>query len=334
MSYNKTAKNRKAGLKGILEEKSVSFEWTGPDGICSATLAADSLFESFSHCLKCLHGDLEIYILMQRAFMENITSKIVPVHEIPALPQDLKIATLETLLGPMLGSIHRSLGLALNIMDIYNFTQNSNINCRIPFKVECGGEKSSVHIAFSDETFERLLPIIDALPSKAKAYFPGSQVILNFVMGRTRLSAGELAGLEAGDVIFIAHDYQKHGNMKVMLDDKCLFTGVMESDKLIIKAISEDGTLSETAPSAWDEAASDELPYELCFEFQGKSMVFSDVESLRAGSVMDLPEGPDLPVEIKSGGRILGIGRLVRIDGRLGLECTCLLASVKDLANE
>lgn len=102
----------------------------------------------------------------------------------------------------------------------------------------------------------------------------------------------------------------------------------MSTDKEILENIpssAEDVPGPETAPAL--KAAlegAEELSVELTFELERRAMTLAEIAALTPGSVLTLGADINSPVTLRIGECVLGTGRLVDVEGVLGVQVVAL----------
>ncbi len=88
--------------------------------------------------------------------------------------------------------------------------------------------------------------------------------------------------------------------------------------------MSENG---ETTPenSAESPLPTAEIPFALDFSLGRQTMTLRQLEALSAGFTFRLASAPEAPVELRCGGSEIGRGRLVSIEGGLGVQVVSIL---------
>lgn len=64
----------------------------------------------------------------------------------------------------------------------------------------------------------------------------------------------------------------------------------------------------------------DDIPVMLCFDLGRLELTLAELRQLGSGSILELPGPADAPVRITVGGRCVGTGELVEVEGRAGVR--------------
>jgi type III secretion protein Q len=67
----------------------------------------------------------------------------------------------------------------------------------------------------------------------------------------------------------------------------------------------------------------------LTFDLGGRMVTLGEIRGLAAGTVFELPENPDARVGIRVGGKPIGTGSLIMVDGRAGVRIESLWNGTK-----
>lgn len=203
----------------------------------------------------------------------------------------------------------------------------------------------------------RLHEALWALPARRGGVSPqipdSLPVSLAVEAGRMRLSAAGLREMAVGDILF-PEDYPALRNEVILLvgsEPGPVWTALCDvadsaavlRTPLALHPKPEETTMSETlsetaagtAPETTTEAPSettapgpafraDDLELTLSFELERRSVAVRDLTALAPGYTFALAADPDAPVTLRAGGKVLGSGRLVDINGTLGVQITAL----------
>lgn len=71
---------------------------------------------------------------------------------------------------------------------------------------------------------------------------------------------------------------------------------------------------------AAESMSEDDIPVTLCFDPGRLELTLAELRQLGSGSVLELPGPADAPVRITVGGRCVGTGELVEVEGRAGVR--------------
>jgi type III secretion protein Q len=179
---------------------------------------------------------------------------------------------------------------------------------------------------------------------KDVAAFAALPVPLAFELGRTSLTAQELADVLAGDIIAIEHWRAEGQNLlcvaRVPAQPPWEITGRPSGNRLVVERIREmplEPSQSSEAPrtqSASPENSGaapsaarhfDGLAIEVSFQLPSCTMPLGDLSVLQPGGVIELQQGVNQSViNIVANGMLVGTGHLIAVGQKLGVRVTTL----------
>jgi type III secretion protein Q len=206
------------------------------------------------------------------------------------------------------------------------------------------GSADALAAALSGPGWQRLAPAQPPLPDDWRWRAP-------LCVGRTQLDARALLALQLGDVLLVAEPlFDLQGEGSVVIGGRrarCRFE--MESRSLGNQTsleftewdLTTDPTMDtdidtqtdhdhDAPPDDADEDSDerdhhlDRLPVDLRFEVGRLEISLRELRALAPGGVIAVAGGGVAEVRIRAGGRVIGRGELVEVDGRLGVEITRL----------
>jgi type III secretion system YscQ/HrcQ family protein len=176
---------------------------------------------------------------------------------------------------------------------------------------------------------EDLMALAEALPQARPAGEERSElpVALHYRVGSACLKAAECAGLGLGDIILLDGDPIAKGGIRLCAGEegRPLWKTTWHEGKITLEEECE-----EEMPLVNDEAQGsgsgrlDALEVKLTFDLGGRMAPLSEILALAAGSVLELPDNPDARVSIRAGGKAIGTGTLIMVDGRAGVRVESL----------
>lgn len=165
-----------------------------------------------------------------------------------------------------------------------------------------------------------------ALPLEALA---GLRITLPVRLGRHRLPEPALRSLGVGDIIlpdFTQFDTQGAGRLplggllaQVRYSRPGLLTILTLETQLNHNSEDQTGGVPDESADA-NDAALDQLPMVLSFELGTLQLSLGQLRTLASGAVLQLAQGSADSIAIVCGGRHLGRGEAVDVDGRLGVR--------------
>jgi type III secretion protein Q len=202
-------------------------------------------------------------------------------------------------------------------------------------------------LRFADERYLGIACPEDPPPAKLDASdFDRLPITLNFVVGATLLSIGELRTIAPGDIIGIER-WQSFGQalrcVATTRDERITVTAKAVGTRIVIDSIEENPVTSTTrsdaaapgapastghAPSAADtpqEEAKlthlDALEVRVTFELDEQSMPLAELKALKSGYVIELDQPLNQStVHIRANGALVGHGHLIAVGNKLGVR--------------
>lgn len=184
------------------------------------------------------------------------------------------------------------------------------------------------------------------------AAFAALPVPLTFELGRTTLTAHELADVESGDIIAIEHWRTQGQNLLCVAHLQSATTlevlGRPSGNRIIVEQIremplertsSQDAAHAQTAASQDSPAQSarqfDGLSIELTFELPSCTMPLGELGTLQPGGVIELQQGINQSViRIIANGTQIGAGHLIAVGQKLGVRVTALTPPAAQASRE
>ncbi|HOX43210.1 MAG TPA: FliM/FliN family flagellar motor switch protein [Myxococcota bacterium] len=150
-------------------------------------------------------------------------------------------------------------------------------------------------------------------------------------LGTVELRAAELAALAPGDVLLLA-DAEEPDGIRLQLGGQALRGRREAPGRLRLEWLGWDETGGEDMQTASDDQAVrvaqaapgglqvGELPVRVVVEAGRLQLPVALLARLRVGDVLTFPEPVLGPVELRAGGRLLGRGELVDVEGQRGVR--------------
>ncbi len=175
---------------------------------------------------------------------------------------------------------------------------------------------------------EEMSALADALPAPERG--PGEwsalPVALRYCVGATRLSLAECDSLECGDIVMLGGDPLQQGGLRLCAGDmgRPLWTATWNEGTISIEEECVAEELDGAGSQGGDPGSLEALEVQVSFDLGGRMATLAEIKSLAAGSVFTLPENPDARVGIRVGGKAIGSGSLIMVDGRAGVRIESL----------
>ncbi|HGL6861247.1 TPA: type III secretion system cytoplasmic ring protein SctQ, partial [Burkholderia multivorans] len=178
-----------------------------------------------------------------------------------------------------------------------------------------------------------------AAPPDAAALYANLPVPLAFELGRTALTAAELADVVAGDIIAIEHWRAHEQDLLCVAYVRAApaweITGRPAGNRLTVQRIREmplepprtdsASAAAPDAPPADAPRALDGLAVDLRFELPPTSMPLGELSALQPGAVIELQQGINQSViHLVANGMLIGTGQLIAVGQKLGVRVVTL----------
>lgn len=185
----------------------------------------------------------------------------------------------------------------------------------------------------------------DMLPGLLESHLGrlgGIQTFWRAEIGHARISMSDVRGLRQGDVVLLDElsarpDLSEGGTAKLRLGSgrqgwldcdveldggrfRASVTGLHVGDPSVVDE-SERGNVASESMGEGAELVND-IPLHLSVELARVPTTAEEVVSLKVGQVLDLNRVPGEPVDVSVGGKVIGRGELVEVEGHLGVRIT------------
>ena len=185
------------------------------------------------------------------------------------------------------------------------------------------------------ESALELVERLDALPRRRALGLAGDvPVPVGLEAGRMRLSVNELSSLEPDDVLLPETYPAREGRVTLRLcatsRSLAFACSLAEGCATILSVLNpEEGPMSDENNTAAGAAPSEgvdtgELEVTLTFELERRLMTVRDVETLAPGYTFAFGGDALAPVTLYANGKSVGKGRLVDLNGTLGVQVVSL----------
>lgn len=200
---------------------------------------------------------------------------------------------------------------------------------RLAVATHLHGSAEALLAALSDDRWRRIEPARSPLPDDLSLNVP-------LCVGHVSLASADMLALQAGDVVILTQPmFDLQGLGVVRLGGRRANCVWHLGNQSSLEFTEWDTTTAnpnmdtEPEPMPADnedeiDAHLDDLPVALTFEAGMVELSLRDLKALAPGCVLHVAGLPPASVRIRSGGRLIGSGELVEIDGRMGVEITRL----------
>lgn len=274
-----------------------------------------------------------------------------------ALPEELRLALLELALGPVFASLGQFLDFSGPLTAATEqASDNAVFVCAVPLLLNLPEENVPVRIQAPDR--QAAGAVLDRLQGLPLLRRPVDELRLAVALeaGEARLTRRELRELKFEDIILPAAYPALQGELTLRLGSgagiRCaLKDGLAEILDIMPTLPLEDVTMTETlpdevpqetalpedpapetaAPAAPAAPAAQAEPLDLdnmeitvTFELERRLMSIAEIAALTPGYTFPLAVDPAAPVTLRAGGQAIGTGRLVDLNGTLGVQVTAI----------
>ncbi len=283
---------------------------------------------------------------------------VADVQNLTDLPEAVRLAALELILAPLLDSLQRLMGddailtgatfdpvsepqgkPAANAHLVLEFSDGTHDDPPVPVRVAIPDRQAALLLT------DRLAALPDRAGTTEK--HPDLPVDMCVDAGSMRLSIRELSTLERGDILLPPDYPAAQGKLTLRpcppatgrapaAGAACVLCSVNDTHVTVLSAVTNPQEIPMTTidPSATAAPAEGQtgldvggIDIELCFELERRTMSVADLAALVPGYTFTLGCDPLAPVSLRVNGTIVGTGRLVDINGVLGVQVDTLARS-------
>jgi len=258
-------------------------------------------------------------------------------ESIESLPPKLAEAVMARALAPLLEGLGELTGTEMSVLDRGDPAPEHAVRLGLGSSSGAGSAVALLHL--DDAAVSTLVEALERQPSlSADPDLSGLQLRFQLVVGRSRVTVGELHELEVGDVLLMAAGLGgPDGDVLLFHSGHALAVArVEERSSIVIKRLLESpmsdielSTLLDEEPAA-SQLDRDRLQVELTFDLGQVSLPLAELNNIRAGYTFELNMPASGAVRIISGSEAVGRGELVQIDDRLGVRVTRIWKSSGD----
>lgn len=274
-------------------------------------------------------GNLALFC--PRGLLQAVLAGLSAGADAPDLPADLQALALELAFDPLLGRLEAALDAKVSVRDVSRSAILPATHWR-PLTVDAFGQAWPIILGAEMAVLDQIMRPWPTLAQSVDAV----QLPLTLRLGATGLSLGALRSLQPGDAVLMEHHRGRHRMGKLVVADSMLAPAAwngqgwtLEGGLKPARTDREDwlstSDMPEQGAGAPEAAQEDQIPVRLCFDLGRLDMPLGEIRQLAAGSVIELPGTLDTPVSLTVGGRAIGTGELVDIQGRLGVRIVRIL---------
>lgn len=248
---------------------------------------------------------------------------------VDALPEALASALACALLEPAAKALSAKLGVEVKVLGFARRPAGAKLRpaaLALSLKPEgiprLGAGALFASLSAPSEALRRLAAKIESLPRAASGAFAAAAqdiaLDVRLVAGRMRLKPAALDGLQMGDVLLPEDWLPNRGALAAAL--------ASAERTMAVAACTWDKEKQEAAlAEAWrlpedNNMQTDELEVELSFELERRRITIAELKSLEPGYVFRLAADPASPVTVLANGKPIARGRLIDVNGVIGVE--------------
>lgn len=264
--------------------------------------------------------------------------------EIARLPEAVRLATIAMVLEPFRDALENALKITLVPVSAaetpvdwlhppfrfaLDFTSADDRTWAIPFSLSVAREEGAVWL---------MSRVLAALPQAWRNQERGNwPIAVSVLAGVMRLPLGLLEKLQLGDVLLPPDYPAAKGQAFLVLSEQAGFRLAISGDKATVldridhfceeketRVNSEAQSPADGKTSPENPVADGSLEVTVHFELEKKLLPLSEIESLLPGKTFFLGTDPFSEVTVVLNGRTLASGRLVDLNGTLGVQITRL----------
>lgn len=283
-------------LQQTLSQYRQHFGWSGGELLLAIGLPPATL----DTLLQLQWQGLSLPLLCHGAELAHWLAPDLQQAALFSLPEQLQLALIERL-GQPLG------GLTCSVLT----QQESNVQT----------DETALQLLLQREGASLALwllqpePLLSKLPPRPRQQRLPLLLTLSLQWGEMGLTMDELATLAIGDVLLPPPDPQLGQQLLICVEGRPFAYCQPNQQHLELTAMHNAASAEPFGPTELDQ-----LPIQVSFEVGRQTLDWHTLTSLQPGALIDLGTPLDGEVRIISNGHLLGVGRLVEIQGRLGVR--------------
>ena len=244
------------------------------------------------------------------------------------LPVELKGALAETLVAPILEKISTTFGVPVAFEDV-SFTSkslNAVFGMSVLFKSKNMAEVGRMQLAFVPPfaaAVDDLVQLLRVLPKTETGLMTealqDAPVTLSICAGQTVLSEEQFNDLTEGDVVLpeVWYPQTQRAELNLLCGGRTLYQAHCQYEDDVLTFLDSWNPISEN-----EMKNTDQLEITLTFELDRKTVTLGDLKSIQAGYTFAMTNNSATPVTILANGKPVARGRLVDINGVIGVQVT------------
>lgn len=266
--------------------------------------------------------------------------------EILCVPEEVKLAVFELLLSPFFQQFENIMGTSVELISstLYPDSEDFLVACSIPFVLRIEEYEDEISFIVKIEKKSDVLMFLSKLEELPLAYnydVLSIPIEVGIEVGYTQLSRSQLQELEKDDILIPNQYFIKESRVLLRFSGflvDCKIDGgiatVMDVNNVespeqqnseeqyegqeYQEAARPESERQRGQPISEIDVASLELP--VVFELDRRIMTVRDLSSIAPGYTFPMSIDPQAPVTLRVNGKAIGVGRIVDLNGSLGVQ--------------
>lgn len=242
--------------------------------------------------------------------LEEMMDGLVPISEFVYLPESIRLTALRIGFQKLAGRFLANIPESMKLQGVYSLDENTkSFDHSLSFDVKIGEVSHQMVLEFDGGVSEFVLKLIEELDGQVDARL-GESVTVGLNWGSLNLDPSALESLKVGDALLMPQSFVDEG-FTLTVDGRGLMKGVFDVE----------GQAELVGSLEKSEASQDLHVVQMDFELASTSVAKGDLLTMAAGSRLDIPPLVDRKIlTIKSEGKERGVGQIVEVGGRLGVQ--------------
>ena len=251
------------------------------------------------------------------------------LNEVLQLPEYIRNIAFEVEIERFLDRFDQHWNCKSDIVEFFVEKESKNEKICLQFYLLRENDKVcfSGSIKTNHEGMDWFLDKVSGLPRVFEQKFDKIPLIVNFELGYTLMTIGEIGGVELNDIILMDDRLSpKRSYIIVNIGKSHIFDGQVDPEGKIVlynKAIQradEDMKKEEDKNSHYAEPLFWDIQVKLTFKVGETQITFGELINLQPGYTFEMDNVLEKPVEITANGTHIGMGELVEIGNRIGVR--------------
>lgn len=247
--------------------------------------------------------------------------------DITQLPADLRSELLEIALKPLINLLVLKTNVNVRIINFLSLKPSRIHGHSVAFRIV---EQQSNHVIEALLVMhEKLIPVFKGLleywPVRQVEFWQHVNVPAAIEIASSELLASQLSSLEVSDIVLVDDSSTVHAtSLKLRLRSGDYFFA-----KLVPEGIVFNTGLIQMNENDYnnDTSSIEDIPVKLSFDLGEIELPFNQLKTITEGYTVPLDKPLPKAVTIRSHNKVVGLGDLVDIDGKIGVRVSHLFES-------